>query len=127
VFDETIGSQREQVDLDKIDGESPSMTLKNMSIGDVCPQEPPQVQDQPSSTQAQPPTQDEEQKAQDGGNDQGGVEEEQNKEDEDEVPPLKSQVPHPRLHTIQRDHLVWNLVSRPNQNVIGTKWILYNK
>jgi hypothetical protein len=70
-----FSSQRNEVDLDKIDEEPPSTTLKNMSIGDVCPQEPRQVQYQPSSTQAQPPTQDEEQEAQDGGNGQGGVEE----------------------------------------------------
>jgi hypothetical protein len=38
VFDETNYSQREQVDLDEIeDEEAPSTTLKNMSIGDVCP------------------------------------------------------------------------------------------
>jgi hypothetical protein len=43
--------------------ESSSNPLRNMSIGDVCPkesEEPPQAQDQPSSSnQASPPTQDE--------------------------------------------------------------------
>jgi hypothetical protein len=108
VFDDTKVSRKEQVDLDEIDEEvAPSTTLKNMYIGDVCPQEPPQLQDQPSSTQAQPPTQDKDQEAQDDANDQGGVEEEQEKEDEDEEPPLKSKVLHPIVHhTIQRDHLV---------------------
>jgi hypothetical protein len=52
VFDETNGSQVEQVDLDELDDEeAPCITLRNMSIGDVCPQEPeepPQEQDQPS-------------------------------------------------------------------------------
>jgi hypothetical protein len=43
----------------------------------MCPQEPPQVQDQPSSTKYQSPTQDEEQEAQYDGHDQGVVEEEQ--------------------------------------------------
>jgi hypothetical protein len=54
----------EQVDLDELDDEeAPCVALRNMSIGDVCPkesEEPPQTQDQPSSSiQASPPTQDE--------------------------------------------------------------------
>jgi hypothetical protein len=66
VFDETNGSQVEQVDLDELDDEeAPCVALRNMSIGDVCPKEsdePPQAQDQPSSSiQASPPTQEEEQ------------------------------------------------------------------
>jgi hypothetical protein len=64
VFDETNGSQVEQVDLDELDDEeAPCVALRNMSIGDVCPkesEEPPQAQDQPSSSnQASPATQDE--------------------------------------------------------------------
>jgi hypothetical protein len=64
VFDETNGSQVEQFDLDELDDEEdPCIALRNISIGDVCPQEPeepPQAQDQPSSSiQASPPTQDE--------------------------------------------------------------------
>jgi hypothetical protein len=50
VFDETNGSQVEQVDLDELDDEeAPYVALRNMSIGDVCPkesEEPPQAQDQ---------------------------------------------------------------------------------
>jgi hypothetical protein len=50
VFDETNGSQVEQVDLDELDDEeAPCVTLRNMSIRDVCPEEsedPPQAQDQ---------------------------------------------------------------------------------
>jgi hypothetical protein len=66
VFDETNGSQVEQVDLDELDDEeAPCVALRNMSIGDVCPkelEEPIQAQDQPSSSmQASPPTQDEDQ------------------------------------------------------------------
>jgi hypothetical protein len=66
VFDETNGSQVEQVDLDELDDEEAlCVALRNMSIGDVCPkesEEPPQAQDQQpsSSIQASPPTQDEE-------------------------------------------------------------------
>jgi hypothetical protein len=66
VFDETIGSQVEQVDLDELDDEeAPCVVLRNMSFGDVCPkesEEPTQAQDQPSSSmQASPPTLDEDQ------------------------------------------------------------------
>ena len=40
VFDETNGSQVEQVDLDELDDEeAPCVVLRNMSIGDVCPKE----------------------------------------------------------------------------------------
>jgi hypothetical protein len=64
VFDETNGSQVEQVDLDELDDEEAlCVALRNMAIRDVCPKEskePPQAQDQPSSSmQASPPTQDE--------------------------------------------------------------------
>jgi hypothetical protein len=66
VFDETYGSQVEQVDLDELDDEeAPCIALRNMSIGDVCPkesEEPTQAQDQlSSSNQASPPTQEEDQ------------------------------------------------------------------
>jgi hypothetical protein len=50
VFDETNGSQREQVDLDDIDEhEVPTVVMRTMAIGDVRPQEQ-QAQDQPSSS-----------------------------------------------------------------------------
>jgi hypothetical protein len=40
VFDETNGSQVEQVDLDELDDEeAPCVALRNMSIRDVCPKE----------------------------------------------------------------------------------------
>jgi hypothetical protein len=200
VFDETNGSQVEQVDLDEIgDKEAPCVALRNMSIGDVCPkesEEPPNAQDQPSSSmQASPPTQDEDEAQNDEGedqgveppqeesNDQGGDAHDQDEEDE-QVP----RRPHPRVHqAIQRDHPVdtilgdihmgvttrsrvahfcenysfvssiepqrveealqdsdwvvamqeelnnftrnevWHLVLRPNQNVVGTKWLFRNK
>jgi hypothetical protein len=119
VFDETNGSQVEQVDLDELDDEeAPCVVLRNMSIGDVCPKEsdePPQAQDQPSfSMQASPPTQDEDEAQEDEGedqeveppqeesNDQGGDAHDQDKEDEQDPRP-----PHPRVHqAIQRDHPV---------------------
>jgi hypothetical protein len=201
VFDETNGSQGEQVDLDELDDEeAPCIALRNMSIGDVCPkesEEPPQAQDQPSSSmQASPPTQDEEhaqynedqedERPQEEDNDQGGDEVDQDKEDDQEIQGQRP--PHPRVHqAIQRDHHVnsifgdihkgvttrsrvahfcehysfvssiepnrvedalrdsdwvlsmqeelnnftrnevWHLVPRPNQNIVGTKWVFRNK
>ena len=198
VFDETNGSQVEQVDLDELDDEeAPSVALRNMSIGDVCPkesEEPTNAQDQPSSSnQASPPTQDDDQAQdneeedqeeppQDEDNDQGGDDNDQDKEDDEEEHSQRSL--HPRVHqAIQRDHPVnsilgdihkgvttrsrvahfcehysfvssiepyrvedalrdsdwvlamqeelnnftrnevWHLVPRPNQNVVGTKWV----
>jgi hypothetical protein len=122
VFDETNGSQVEQVDLDELDDEeAPCVALRNMSIGDVCPKEskePQQAQDQPSSSkQASQPTQDED-KAQEEEDedqddeppqeediDQGGDEDDQDKEDDQEIRDQRS--PHPRVHqAIQRDHNV---------------------
>jgi hypothetical protein len=78
VFDETNGSQVEQVDLDEIGNEeAPCIALRNMSIGNVLPkefEEPPNAQDQPSSsTQASPPTQNE---------DEAQVDEEEDQRDE---------------------------------------------
>jgi hypothetical protein len=47
VFDETNGSQVEQVDLDELDDEeAPCVALRNLSVGNVCPkefEEPPQA------------------------------------------------------------------------------------
>jgi hypothetical protein len=122
VFDETNGSQVEQVDLDELDDEEAMcVALRNMSIGDVCPkesEEPTQAQDQLLSfNQASPPTQDEDQ-AQDNededqedeppqeeDNDQGGDEVDQEKGDDQEINGPRP--PHPRVHqAIQRDHPV---------------------
>jgi hypothetical protein len=119
VFDETNGSQVEQVDLDEQDEEeAPCVALRNMSIRNVCPkesEEPPNAQDQPSSSmQASPPTQNEDEvqdnegedqedeSPQEESNDQGGDAHDQDEEDE-QVP----RPPHLRVHqAIQRDHPV---------------------
>jgi transposase InsO family protein len=133
VFDETNGSQVEQVDLDELDDEeAPCVTLRNMSIRDVCPkesEEPIQAQDQStSSNQASPPTQDEDE-AQDNedegqedeppqeeDNDQGGDEADQDKEDEQEVQGQRP--PHPRVHqAIQRDHPVNSILDDIHKGV----------
>jgi hypothetical protein len=113
VFDETNGSQVEQVALYELDDEEAlCIALRNMSIEDLCPQEPEepsQAQDQPSSfIQASPPTQDEElaqeeedqvqdnEPPQEEGIDQGGDEVDQEKEDEQEIQDQKPA--HPRVH-----------------------------
>jgi hypothetical protein len=133
VFDETNGSQVEQVDLDELyDEEAPCVALRNMSIGDVCPkesEEPPQAQDQPSSSnQASPPTQDEDwaqdnkeenqedEPSQEEDNDQGGDDNDQDKEDDQEVQGQRP--PHPRVHqAIQRDHPVNSILSDIHKGV----------
>jgi hypothetical protein len=133
VFDENNGSQVEQVDLDELDDEeAPCVTLRNMSIGDVCPkesEEPTQAQDQPSfSMQASPPTQDEDQAQnneeedqeyeppQEDDNDQGGDEVDKDKEDDQEVQGQRP--PHPRVHqAIQRDHPVNSILGDIHKGV----------
>jgi hypothetical protein len=132
VFDESNGSQVEQVDLDELDDEeAPCVALRNMSIGDVCPkesEEPTQAQDQPSSSnQASPPTQDEEQAQDDDedqedeppqeeDNDQGG--DDHNKDKEDEQKTQGQRPPHPRVHqAIQRDHPVNSILGDIHKGV----------
>jgi cobalamin biosynthesis protein CobT len=133
VFDETNGSQVEQVDLDELDDEeAPCVALRNMSIGDVCPkesEEPPQAQDQPSSSvQASPPTQDEDmaQEEEDEDQDDGPPQEEDidqrededdhDKEDEQEIQDQRP--PHPRVHqAIQRDHPVNSILGDIHKGV----------
>jgi hypothetical protein len=85
VFDETNDSQVDQVDLDELDDEeAPYVALRNMSIEDVCPkepEEPPQAQDQPSSSiQASPPTQDEH------------MAQQEEDEDQDDEPPQEEDI-----------------------------------
>jgi hypothetical protein len=133
VFDETNGSQVEQVDLDELDDEEAScVALSNMSIGDVCPKEsedPSQTQDQPSSSnQASPPTQDEDQAQDDEDEDQedepaqeedidrGGDEDNEYKEDDQEI--KDQRLPHPRVHqAIQRDHPVNSILGDIHKGV----------
>jgi hypothetical protein len=133
VFDETNGSQVEQVDLDElVDEEAPCVALRNMSIGDVCPkesEEPTQAQDQPSSSnQASPPTQDEDQAQDDENeykedetpqeedNNQGGDDHDKDKEDDQEVQGQRP--PNPRVHqAIQRDHPVNSILDDIHKGV----------
>jgi hypothetical protein len=133
VFDETNGSQVEQVDLDELDDEEAScVALRNMSIGNVCPKEsekPTQAQDQLSSSmQASPPTQDEDQAQgnededqedeppQEEDNDQGGDDHDKYKEDDQEIQGQRP--PHPRVHqVVQRDHPVNSILGDIHKGV----------
>jgi hypothetical protein len=131
VFDETNGSQVEQVDLDELNDEgAPCIVLRNMSIGDVCSkesEEPTQAQDQPSSSmQASPPTQDEDQAQEDEDQDneppqekdidQGGDEDNDDKEDDQEIRDQKP--PHPRVHqAIQRDYPINSILGGIHKGV----------
>jgi hypothetical protein len=133
MFDETNGSQVEQVDLDELDDEeAPCVALRNMSIRDVCPKEPKepsQAQGQPSSSiQESPPTQDEEmtqeevdqdqddEPPQEEDIDQGGDEDGQEKEDEQEVQDPRPS--HLRVHqAIQIDHLVNSILGDIHKGV----------
>jgi cobalamin biosynthesis protein CobT len=133
VFDETNGSQVEQVDLDELDDEeAPCVAPRNMYIRDVCPresEEPPQEQDQPSSSiQASPPTQDEDEAQEEEDEDQddeppqevdidqGGGEDNDDKQDDQEI--RDQRPPHPRVHqAIQRDHTVNSILGDIHKGV----------
>jgi hypothetical protein len=133
-FDESNGSQREQVSEKLVDDEEPpSVSIFRMGIGEVMPREV-RVQllvdtsnhDPPSSTRVEPPSsqahQDESQVHGDNhgqGFDQGGEQDDeaqgetpQVEEDDDDGPiQRQSQAPHRRVHQmLQRDHPVDNIL-----------------
>jgi hypothetical protein len=125
VFDETNGSQVEQVDHDELDDEeAPCVALRNMSIGDVCPkefEEPTQAQDQPSSSiQASPPTQDKDMAQEEEDQDDEPPQEEDIDQggDEDDQEIRNQRPPHPRVHqAIQRDHPVNSILGDIHKGV----------
>jgi hypothetical protein len=114
VFDETNGSQKEQVDLDLVDDEeAPCDALQRMAIDDVRAQDPNNQPQETSPIDTTPPTQDLDQdnleeddelndQGQEESNDQGGDEDDG---DKGEAPP------HSRVHqNIQRDHPIDNIL-----------------
>jgi hypothetical protein len=114
VFDETNGSQKEQVDLDLVDDEeAPCDVLQRMAIGDVRPQDPSNQPQETSPNNTTPPAQGLDQDnheedvepndlGQEESDDQGGDE---NDGDKGEAPP------HPRVHqNVQIDHTVDNIL-----------------
>ena len=112
VFDETNGSQKEQVDLVD-DEEAPCDALQKLAIGDVRPKEPSEQPECKSPNDTTPPAQGLDQgnhvvdvetndQNQEESNDLGGDEDDGDKE---EAPP------HPRVrHNVQRDHPVDNIL-----------------
>jgi hypothetical protein len=101
VFDETNGSQKEQVDLDLIDDEeAPWDALQRMAISDVRPQDPSNQPQKTSPNDTSPPAQDLDQDSHeedDKPNDQG--QEESNDQGGDEDVGNKGEAPpHPRVH-----------------------------
>jgi hypothetical protein len=113
VFDETNGSQKEQVDLDLVDDEeAPCDALQRMMIGDVRPQDPSNQPQETSPNDITPLAQglgqdnheeyvEPNDQGQEESNDQGGDDD----GDKGEAPP------HPWVHqNIQRDHPVDNIL-----------------
>jgi hypothetical protein len=114
VFDETNGSQKEQVDLDLVDDEeAPCDALQRMEVSDVRAQDPSNQPQEISPNDTTPPAQGLDQdnheeyvepndQGQEESNDQGGDEDDG---DKGEAPP------HPRVHqNIQRDHPIDNIL-----------------
>jgi hypothetical protein len=114
MFDETNGSQKEQVDLDLVDDdEAPCCALQKMAIGDVGPQDPNEQPQELTPNDNTPPTQgldqdnhkeDDEPNDQDQeeSNDQGGDEDDEDKGEAS---------PHSRVcQNIYRDHPVDNIL-----------------
>jgi hypothetical protein len=121
VFDETIGSQKEQVDLDLVDDEeAPCDALQRMAIDNVRPQDLNDQPLEPTPNGTTPPVQGLDQNEhEDKDEHQDQVQEESNDEGRDEDDGDKREgAPHPRVcHNIQRDH--------PFDNILGDieKWV----
>jgi hypothetical protein len=139
-FDESNGSQVEQVDKNLVDEEEqPSLSIMRMGLGKVRSREAhaktpveERNNDSSSATRVEPPgsqqPQDQSQAHGDNqvhgigqGGEQGGktqVDAPQVEDDDDGPIQPKSQVPHPRVHqSIQRDHLVDNILGSIQRGV----------
>jgi hypothetical protein len=107
-FDETNGSQVEQVDSHVLGEEDPSEAIKRLALGDVRPREP--QQGASSSTQVEPPTSTQADNPSTSSLDQG--------EEGEQVPPSPINLAHPRIHqSIQRDHPTDNILGDINKGV----------
>jgi hypothetical protein len=113
-FDETNGSQKDQVDLDLADDEEASGdALQRMAIDNVRPQDPNDQPQEPSPNDTTPPAQGLDQdnhKEEDKHHDQD--QEESNNQGGDEDDGDKREAPpHPRVrHIVQRDHTINNIL-----------------
>ena len=127
-FDETNGSQVEQVDPNDVDCEEPPCrAIEKLAIGEIRPQVSSEQDnasvDLSSSTQVEPPTSTSDQVQV--GQDQGGGYSNQANDDDDPIQ-AQSSVPHPRVHqSIQRDHPVDNIL-RSIQRGVTTRSRLAN-
>jgi hypothetical protein len=104
VFDETNGSQKEQVDLDLVDDEeAPGDALQRMAFDDVMPQDPSNQSQETFSNDATPPAQglnqdnhEEEDESNDQGQeesiDQGGHEDDGDKREESSHPRVRQNI-----------------------------------
>ncbi|XP_066159889.1 uncharacterized protein [Oryza sativa Japonica Group] len=108
-FDETNGSQVEQVDSHVLgEEEDPSEAIKRLALGDVRPREP--QQGASSSTQVEPPTSTQADDPSISSLDQG--------EEGEQVPPSPINLARPRIHqSIQRDHPTNNILGDINKGV----------
>jgi len=131
-FDESNGSQVEQVNSNLVEEEEPpSEAIMRMAIGEIRPRENPlQVQGEASSsTRVEPPS---ENQGQDHGDDHAEDQDQKineetgdqvnsnENEDDDDGQPIQrqSQVAHPRVHqSIQRDHPVDNILGSIRRGV----------
>jgi hypothetical protein len=114
MFDETNGSQKEQVDLDLIDDkEAPCDSLQRMMIGDVRPQDPSNQPQETSQNDTTPPARglDQDNHEEDvEPNDQGQEESNDQRGDEDDGDKGEAP-PHPRVHkNVQRVHSIDNIL-----------------
>jgi hypothetical protein len=114
MFDETNGSQKEQVDLDLIDDkEAPCDSLQRMMIGDVRPQDPSNQPQETSQNDTTSPAQglDQDNHEEDvEPNDQGQEESNDQRGDEDDGDKGEAP-PHPRVHkNVQRVHSIDNIL-----------------
>jgi hypothetical protein len=114
VFDESNGSQKEQVDLNLVDDdEAPCDALQRMAIGDVRPQDRSNQPQETSPNDTTPPAQGLDQdnhEEDDEPNDQDHEESNDQGEEEDDGDKEEAQ-PHPRVcHNVQRDHPIGNIL-----------------
>jgi hypothetical protein len=114
VFDETNGSQKEQVDLDLVDNENATCdALQRIAIGDVRLQDPSNQPQKPSPDDTTPPAQgldqdNHEEDIEPNDQDQEKTNDQEGDEDDGDK---KETPPNPRVRqNIQRDHLVDNIL-----------------
>jgi hypothetical protein len=124
VFDETNGSQKEQIDLNLVDDkEVPCDALQRMAIGDMRPQDPNDLPQEHSSNDTTPSAQEldqDEHEEEDEHHDQ--VQEESNDQGEDVDDGDNGDAPpHSRVrHNVQRDYHVDNILGDIEKGVTTT-------